>query len=520
MGLGSRRRFSFWTKPVLAVGLGGLADFFFYDQEPGSTVGGFAATLILAATVSQPAVRKDPRARLALLAATVFALIQIYAPSLLGWLLFYTALSVAVLSPRASNARDDGRWVQRVTRLALTGLIGPGLDLAKLWRRRGFRAKSAVGRLPLLILPLIGGGLFLALFAAANPVISQILGSFQLSPPDMPRILFWLVALILAWTFLRPRFTRPARTQLLAQGEFRHPAVSVPAIGLSLIVFNTLFAIENGLDIAFLWSGARLPKGVTLADYAHQGAYPLIATALLAGLFVLFALRPGSQTARTPWLRALVVLWVAQNLLLVASSILRTLDYVQAYSLTRLRIAALIWMALVGVGLILICWRMLRAKSAGWLINANLFAVGLVLATCSVIDLGAVAAEWNIRHAREVGGGGPELDLCYLNNLGASALVPLTELETRPLAPAFRARITWVRYWTYTQLSVRQDQWRGWTLRGQRWLQRANTLLPGRGFLEHTQPGERNCEGDRYPPPAPAATPPKPAAPLTPPQPR
>ena len=35
------------------------------------------------------------------------------------------------------------------------------------------------------------------------------------------------------------------------------------------------------------------------------------------------------------------LLWIAQNLLLVASTMLRTLDYVEAYSLTELRIAAL-----------------------------------------------------------------------------------------------------------------------------------------------------------------------------------
>jgi hypothetical protein len=52
---------------------------------------------------------------------------------------------------------------------------------------------------------------------------------------------------------------------------------------------------------------------------------------------------------------------------------------VQAYSLTRLRIAALVWMGLVGLGLVLICWRMLRGKSGAWLINANAGAALLVL---------------------------------------------------------------------------------------------------------------------------------------------
>ena len=119
---------------------------------------------------------------------------------------------------------------------------------------------------------------------------------------------------------------------------------------------------------------------MTLADYAHRGAYPLIATALLAGLFVLVTLRPGSADRRARarsacWSRS----WIAQNLLLVASTMLRTFDYIEAYSLTRLRIAALIWMGLVAVGLVLICYRLLRGKSGAWLINANMLAALLVL---------------------------------------------------------------------------------------------------------------------------------------------
>lgn len=41
-------------------------------------------------------------------------------------------------------------------------------------------------------------------------------------------------------------------------------------------------------------------------------------------------------------------------MLLAASSIRRTLDYIAAYSLAELRIAALAWTALVAIGLVLI----------------------------------------------------------------------------------------------------------------------------------------------------------------------
>src|SRR5262249_2391930 len=162
------------------------------------------------------------------------------------------------------------------------------------------------------------------------------------------------------------------------------PGASTLSVLIALGLFNAIFAIENGLDIAFLWSGAPLPTGTTMAEYAHQGAYPLIATAILAGVFVLATLKPGSATAADPLIRWLVTLWVGQNILLVASSILRTCDYVETFSLTQLRIAALLWMGLVALGLALILWRMLTGRSARWLINANALAATIVLTVSTV----------------------------------------------------------------------------------------------------------------------------------------
>ena len=46
----------------------------------------------------------------------------------------------------------------------------------------------------------------------------------------------------------------------------------------SLILFNALFALQTVLDLTYLWGGASLPDGMSHAEYAHRGAYPLIAT--------------------------------------------------------------------------------------------------------------------------------------------------------------------------------------------------------------------------------------------------
>jgi hypothetical protein len=244
---------------------------------------------------------------------------------------------------------------------------------------------------------------------------------------------------------------------------------------------------------------------MTLAEYAHRGAYPLIATALLAAGFVLVTLRPGSASAAVPAIRALVTVWIAQNLVLVASSIERTLDYVAAYSLTTLRIAALAWMALVAVGLVLVCWRLLRGKNPSWLINANLIAAGALLSLFAFIDSAELAARYNVNHAREAGGKGPELDLCYLRSLGGSALLPLAELEQRPLDPAFIERVYRVR--SSIQLELEQKIAGGaWTLLGARRLAQAPALTPA---YRSTEAWRYDCEGypTHYDPEAPAADP-------------
>ena len=152
----------------------------------------------------------------------------------------------------------------------------------------------------------------------------------------------------------------------------------------SLLLFNLLFAVQTILDMAYLWGNVTLPADISYASYAHRGAYPLIVTALLAAGFVLIAMKPGGAAERSKVIRPLVYLWVAQNVLLVASSILRLDLYVQIYLLTWWRIAAFVWMVLVAFGLILIVARIALNRSDEWLIRANLVTLTATLYVCSL----------------------------------------------------------------------------------------------------------------------------------------
>ncbi|RYF88427.1 MAG: DUF4173 domain-containing protein, partial [Caulobacteraceae bacterium] len=439
-------RYSFWIRLGLTLVLVVVADRWLWGlQVLGANLAIPLMTAVAALAIASTASRRH--AWPLLLLAAAFAALQAETTSRLGLLFFCLSLAIAALVPRAGFGQGVWTWVQRLVVMA-TGLVRAPVEtllqlgLKRLKRRPGPSLARAFG---LLALPLIGGAVFLGLFSAANPLLHDALAALSGPELSLPQVVLWIATGLAAFALFRPVHLRRPIPMPAARTDARLPGVNAASVTLSLILFNALFALQNGLDVAFLWSGARLPAHHTLAEYAHRGAYPLIVTALLAGLFVLVALAPGSETSRRPLVRGLVAAWVAQNVLLVVFSIQRTLLYIDSFDLTRLRIAALAWMALVAVGLILIGWRLLAEKSAASLINMNAAAAAIVLLAFAVGDSGQIAADWNLRHAREMDGTGAALDVGYIERLGPSALAPLARLEQEPLPPGYQPTLSTLR---------------------------------------------------------------------------
>jgi hypothetical protein len=483
-------QFSFLWKSAIAIALVILFDRLFTDGFSGSRIGVFAGIWLIGLVLGRGDVRSISLAWIALAVAALFAASLFDDPGPLAWALFWCALSIAALLPKAGHFDDAWHWGARLVIHAVTGAGKPFADLRRFGRARSGSRASFRTITAMLGLPLVGGAVFVALFGAANPLIAQALAAIRL--PSIWQILLWALVTICVWPSLRPATAVMRLAGRLPDAEPVLPGTSLTSVLIALALFNAIFAVQNGLDITYLWSGGALPSAMTQTEYVHRGAYPLIGTALIAGMMALAMLRPGSASARHPWGRRLVTLWVVQNLMLVASSALRTIDYIEASMLTAWRIAALAWMALVALGLVLICWRILKGCSARWLINWNALAAGIVLVVCSFVDLGACAASWNVRrHAPAA------IDLCYLSQVGDGALLPLTALEMQPMDSVTRDRVRYVRDRILTDLSARQDSWTEWTPRGARRLARAMAMLgpvPARP-LEVDQPSWRNCDG-------------------------
>ena len=315
--------------------------------------------------------------------------------------------------------REAGLIVRAMMRLPFAGLARVFLDGLAL--RFSFPSKSVLHGVFLdWGLPLGVGAVFLGLVVHANPLVSQWITELTLFQGGVAfnpvRMIFWLLVAGAVWPLLRlADMVQPlGRAAVVRKNWLRTGLMNARSVIRALLVFNLIFAAQSLLDIGYLWGGIALPEGMTYAEYAHRGAYPLLLTALMAGLFALMA-QPFLED-RWP-VRGLLYLWVAQTVFLVLSSILRLDLYVDAYGLTRLRFAALVWMVVVALGLVLIIMQIAGRHSAKWFVLRAAGLGVLALYAVSLVNVDGFVARSQL--SRE------DPDRPYICGLGEGAAVAL-----------------------------------------------------------------------------------------------
>lgn len=493
----------------------GLADFLFYEQVIGWTLGGFIAWLLLLVLL------RNGRDLLmgqrwawgwALSMMTLGLCVSlVIEPGTIAVVLSLIVLSTLAMLAHGWSPRALGwRWLWQLGWGWAMAFTRPIRDsrLARRWARRTQGIRSRVNRearwiwaLAGIVIPLLLSLIFLGLFALANPVVSdwmsrgaEEVGDFFSNLTDyltFSRIILWYLAAFACWGLLRHRPKRTSRivkfgrnvmsqvTDLkptMPQTAEAHGDESTHPISLAaakkremdsdepkgivlesvdspeperatsediwtwlagkytnlvvrcLIAMNLVFALQLVLDSRYLVLGAELPEGMSHAEYAHRGAYPLIVTAILAATLVLFAFRPGGIAQRSKLAVYLVLIWIVQNIVLVISAAWRLQAYVEVYTLTRLRVAAAVWMLMVAGCLALLLWRIARSRDNTWLTG---WAMGwgiAVLWVCSFVPFDPLIAGYNVRNCKEMGGQAGAIDLAYLEQIGPDALPAIAYL--------------------------------------------------------------------------------------------
>jgi hypothetical protein len=460
----------------MAAGLAALADWLFYGQFVGWTAGLFTLLAAAAIVAYRPWVlrRRAGLVLIAMIAGVAGAMVAY--PGVLEILVALALLVMLSHTARYGWRPEVPAWIDRWLVFAFAFWTRALVDL----RLRRRRAEPGSGSLVMgkWGLAAVLGLIFTGLFAMANPVIESWLStvwSWVASLPEYigtPRPVFWLVMFLFGWALLRPgRVGRASQLSAgLVEADGRSP-VPMDVVVRCLIVFNLLFAVQTTLDAMYLAGGTQLPEGMTYKEYARRGAYPLVATTLLAAGFVLVTFRSRGYVAtpRVIWARRLVYIWIAQNIALLITAAWRLYLLVDVSMLTRLRIASVIWMAIVAIGFVAIVVRIVQRRPNAWLVQFMGAVAGVTIYACCFVNFDAIIANVNARHCYEAtrGAEAQRFYIPYHLQLGYESLPAMRRLQATVQGENdFQRALSEAIAQLERDLVERQQSWRGWTWRG------------------------------------------------------
>lgn len=247
-----------------------------------------------------------------------------------------------------------------------------------------------------ILIPVALVGVFVTIFAFANPLIARWLGSLGRAVvlPDPARLALWVSLALGAVLLLRPGIRRSTAVEAAESADWASDASL--AIGRNaLVALNVVFLLFNTLDATYLWAGAP-PPGVTEQAYAHQGAawltVALVVLTAVVGVLFRGALAHDPR-ARLP--RILAYVWLGQGGVLALGTFRRIAIHVSTSGLSNIRILGIAGTALVAFSLVLIGTKLRRRFTFAWLLRRQLDALVVGLLAFSILPTHLVSAHVN-----------------------------------------------------------------------------------------------------------------------------
>lgn len=260
----------------------------------------------------------------------------------------------------------------------------------------------------------------LTLLASADIVFSHMLSSLFSDIFHIPTIigitLLFVFLFFSSYCGLRYIDKRDLCAQKLEQKKYS----AVTAITM-LLPLTLVYLVFSVIQILYLFMGKMtLPEDYTYAMYAREGFFQLLAVSLINVLLVVII---QWLFQKHVFLQILLTIVSACTYIMIASSTLRMLLYIQAYHLTFLRVLVLWTLAVLALFLIGILIQIYRPAFSLFRYGILLFSVCYLLLSLSHVDY------FIARYDLQVVSDTESPDYFYIVGLSTDAAPALIEAE-------------------------------------------------------------------------------------------
>ncbi|MDO8666129.1 MAG: DUF4173 domain-containing protein, partial [Gemmatimonadales bacterium] len=295
-------------------------------------------------------------------------------------------------------------------------------------RRREETSRRIGGVLAGLLLALPILIVFGSLFASADPVFGGLvedLFAWNVGPTVSHVLVAGLLASVAAG-FLRSQLLS-RRLWASDAAPWPRPSVGIVTLGIALSALILVFVLFVAVQARYLFAGGayvRVATGLTLAEYARQGFFELVAAAALT-VPVLYGAEWLLGSTDPKAVRSFRALGVVQLLLVglvVLSALQRMRLYTAAYGLTEDRLFGAVFMLWIAFVLVWFGLTVLRGRRERFAFGAVVTGFA-TLGALNLMNPDGVVVRVNVGRASAAG----RLDGAYLASLSADAVPALVE---------------------------------------------------------------------------------------------
>ncbi|WP_146171762.1 DUF4173 domain-containing protein [Flavobacterium magnum] len=314
--------------------------------------------------------------------------------------------------------------------------VGGGKMARALWKSRVF------------FIPVIVIGVFIAIYRSSNPVFDKLMekiftkvGDFLDSifiNLDLTLIFTFILGLVICnYFFIRNTNEQTIRDDANASDEIVRIRRKRHSRGLTtglkselragvflLLALNAVLLIVNSIDIYWVWFNFSW-NGDFLKQFVHEGTYLLLLSIVCSILVVLYFFR-GNLNFYTgnKFIRSLCLVWIVQNAVLTVSVGVRNFHYIRYFALAYKRIALAVFLLFVICWLYTVAVKVMRRKSAFYLVRTNALVLYVLLISASVFNWDKIIVNYNFSHYRT-----SFVDLDYNSDFSDKVLPELDKSE-------------------------------------------------------------------------------------------
>lgn len=254
------------------------------------------------------------------------------------------------------------------------------------------KIKQILGYLVVVIIIIV----FFFVYQDANPLFYQYTKNLSLFNIDYGFILFSLLGMIVLFTLFYKTAIRilfnieSKQSNDIYAEQFLHTFLEKYKLHTTVFLFvvlNIMLLFINSLDVNYLYLSHTMPKGITQAQFVHNGVGTLIFSIVLGASIICYLFKGELNFIQeNKTIKLLVYAWIAQNIFMVISTLLRNNLYVQNCGLTGKRIGVYYYLFFTIIGLLFTAYKIHKQKTVYFLYATNTWIWYIILVISASVN--------------------------------------------------------------------------------------------------------------------------------------